>query len=107
MQRRTMKRLLIAVLALGAWGAALAQEYPAKPIRLVIPYASGSVAKVLFRIMMPLLEPKLNTRFIIDARPGADGNIGMAEAARSAPDGYTLLMAPTANFAVLDHLSTN
>ena len=100
-----MKRLLIAALAWATSTSALAQDYPAKPIRLIIPYAAGSVAEVLFRGLMPVLEPRLGQRFIVDARPGADGNIGMAEAARSAPDGYTLVLAPTANFAVLDHLA--
>jgi tripartite-type tricarboxylate transporter receptor subunit TctC len=103
-----MKRTLIAaLLSVAATFAAHAQDYPSKPIRLVIPYAAGSVAEVLFRGMMPVLEPRLNQRFIVDARPGADGNIGMAEAARAAPDGYTLVLAPTANFAVLDHLAKN
>src|SRR4051812_38068632 len=103
----TMKKWLIAGLFTLASSTALAQDYPSKPIRLIIPYAAGSVAEVLFRSMMPALEPRLGQRFIIDARPGADGNIGMAEAARAAPDGYTLLLAPTANFAVLDHLAKN
>jgi tripartite-type tricarboxylate transporter receptor subunit TctC len=83
---------------------ATAQDYPTKPIRLIIPYAAGSVAEVLFRTLTPVLEPKLGQRFVVDARPGADGNIGMTEAARAAPDGYTLVLAPTANFAVLGHL---
>jgi tripartite-type tricarboxylate transporter receptor subunit TctC len=102
-----MKKWLIAGLFTLASCTALAQDYPSKPIRLIIPYAAGSVAEVLFRSMMPALEPRLGQRFIIDARPGADGNIGMGEAARAAPDGYTLVLAPTANFAVLDHLAKN
>lgn len=102
-----MKKLFIAALAWACGAAAFAQDYPAKPIRLIIPYAAGSVAEVLFRTLTPVMEPKLGQRFIVDARPGADGNIGMAEAARAAPDGYTLVLAPTANFAVLDHLAKN
>ena len=102
-----MKKLFIAALAWTCCAAALAQDYPAKPIRLIIPYAAGSVAEVLFRTLAPVMEPKLGQRFIVDARPGANGNIGMAEAARAVPDGYTLVLAPTANFAVLDHLAKN
>jgi tripartite-type tricarboxylate transporter receptor subunit TctC len=97
-------KALIAALALAFAGSAVAQDYPNKPIRLVIPYAAGSVAEILFRPLMPVMEPRLGQRFVVDARPGANGNIGMAEVARAFPDGYTLVLAPTANFAVLDHL---
>ncbi len=101
-------RVWLAGLALACvCSAGLAQEYPAKPIHLVIPYSAGSVGEVLFRILMPVLEPRLGARFILDARPGADGNIGMTEAARAAPDGYTLVFAPTANFAVVQLLYKN
>jgi len=101
-------RVWLAGLALaGVFSAGFAQDYPAKPIHLIIPYSAGSVAEVLFRILMPVLEPRLGERFILDARPGADGNIGMAEAARAAPDGYTLVFAPTANFAVVQLLYKN
>ena len=99
-----MKRFA-AALVLCLATCAFAQDYPTKPIRLVIPYAAGSVAEVLFRVLAPSVEAKLGQRFIVDARPGADGNIGMAEAARATPDGYTLVLAPTANFAVMGHLA--
>jgi tripartite-type tricarboxylate transporter receptor subunit TctC len=91
-----------AVLALASPLAA--QEWPAKPIHVVVPYAAGSVADVLFRTIAPPLEAKLGQRFVLDDKPGAAGNIGTAEAIRAAPDGYTLLLAPTANFAVNQHL---
>lgn len=100
MIRRAAAALAFALFAAGA----LAQDYPTKPIRLIIPYAAGSVAEVLFRTLAVPVEPRLGQRFIVDARPGADGNIGMEEAARAAGDGYTLVLAPTANFAVMPHL---
>jgi tripartite-type tricarboxylate transporter receptor subunit TctC len=84
--------------------SAAAQEYPSKPIRLIIPFAAGSIAEVIFRTLALVAEPSLGQRFIIESKPGADGNIGMADAVRSAPDGYTLVLAPTANFAVMAHL---
>ena len=99
-----VRALFSGLLLAAASCAALAQDYPAKPIHVIIPYSAGSVAEVLFRILMPVLEPALGQRFILDARPGANGNIGMAEAARAAPDGYTLVFAPTANFAVVQFL---
>jgi len=95
-----------AALALGAnfCGIALAQDYPAKPIRLIIPFAAGSVAELIFRTLAPGVENRMNQRFIVEPKPGADGNIGAGEAARAAQDGYTLVLAPTATFAVVAHL---
>jgi tripartite-type tricarboxylate transporter receptor subunit TctC len=94
----------IATAALALASPLAAQEWPAKPIRVVVPYAAGSVADVLFRAMAPTLEARLGQRFVLDNKAGAAGNIGTAEAIRAAPDGYTLLLAPTANFAVNQHL---
>ena len=85
-------------------GAALAQDYPTKPIRLVIPFAAGSVAELIFRTLAPSVEARFNQRFIVEPKPGADGNIGASEVARASPDGYTLVLAPTATFAVASHL---
>ncbi len=103
MNRRSPHIALLAALSLCS-GTALAQDYPNKPIRLIIPYAAGSVAELIFRTLAPGIEASLNQRFIIEPKPGADGNIGAGEAARAAPDGYTLVLAPTANFAVGPHL---
>ena len=84
-----------------------AQEWPAKPIRVVIPNTPGGVSEALFRAMSPGIEARLGQRFFIDNKPGADGAIGGGDVARAAPDGYTLLLAPTANYAVLQHLYKN
>jgi tripartite-type tricarboxylate transporter receptor subunit TctC len=95
---------------LGALGLALAapwapaQDWPAKPIRIVSPYAPGGVGDTIFRLLAPALEARLGQRFVIDNKTGAAGNIGTGEVVRAAPDGYTFLMAPTANFAVNQHL---
>ncbi len=80
------------------------QEWPAKPMRVVVPYAPGPVPEGLFRAQQPFVEARLGGKFFIDNKPGADGTIGTADAARGAPDGYTLLLAPTANFAVTQHM---
>lgn len=104
--RPLLSTVLSALIACAA-SVASGQDYPAKPIHLVVPYSAGSVGEVLFRLLAPVLEPRLGQRFVIDARPGADGNIGMTEVARAANDGYTLLFAPTANFAVVAHLYKN
>lgn len=86
---------------------AIAQEWPAKPVRVVIPFAAGSVSEAIFRVMAPSVESRLGQRFVVESKPGADGHIGVGEVIRSAADGYTLLLAPTANFAVTPHMFRN
>src|SRR5882672_8969623 len=84
--------------------ACLSQEWPARPIRVVIPFAAGSVSEAIFRTMAPGVEADLGQRFIVESKPGADGAIGTGEVVRAAPDGYTLLLGPTAVYAVIPHL---
>ncbi|HTQ72722.1 MAG TPA: tripartite tricarboxylate transporter substrate binding protein [Burkholderiales bacterium] len=85
-------------------GAGVAQDWPARPIRVVIPFAAGSVSEALFRTMTPGVESDLGQRFVLESKPGADGAIGAGEVVRAAPDGYTLLLGPTAVFAVIQHM---
>lgn len=100
-----MLRRVFALLALVlAASPVYAQEWPSKPMRVVVPFSAGSIGETMLRVIAPPVEAKLGQRFIVDAKPGAAGNIGTAEVARSAPDGYTLLLAPTANYAVNMHL---
>ncbi len=84
--------------------AALAQEWPARPIRVVIPFAAGSVAEAIFRTISPGVEGRLGQRFVVESKPGADGIIGTTEVVRAAPDGYTLLTASTSIIAVKAHM---
>lgn len=102
-------RLLLALPALTAvlLSPAGAQEWPAKPVRVVIPFAAGSVSESIFRVMAPSVEARLGQRFVVESKPGADGHIGVGEVVRAANDGYTLLLAPTANFAVTPHMFKN
>lgn len=69
-----------------------AQAYPARPIRLIVPYAAGGGVDVMARLVVPRLSERLGQRVIIDNHAGATGNIGADIAARAAPDGYTVLM---------------
>jgi len=82
-------------------------EWPTKPVRIVYPYAAGGVGDAIFRVIGPALESKFGQRFIVDNKTGADGKIGTLEVINAKPDGYTLLMAPTANYSVNQHLFTN
>ena len=72
---------------------ALAQNYPGKPIRIVIAQAPGSATDVISRVVANRLQESLGQPIIVEARPGAGGALGTEAAARSAPDGYTLFMA--------------
>jgi tripartite-type tricarboxylate transporter receptor subunit TctC len=87
--RRTL--LALAALAGAGVGAAAAQAWPAKPVRLVVPYPPGGPTDVLARIVAVRLSEALGQPFAIDNKPGASGMIGAAEVAKALPDGYTLL----------------
>ncbi len=77
-----------------------AQSYPVKPIRLVVPYPAGGGSDLIARSMSPMLSEKLGQSVVIDNRSGATGMIGTDIAAKSAPDGYTILLASVAEIAV-------
>lgn len=98
-----------ALAALASLGAqAQSEDWPkAGTIRIITPNAAGSVGDNLFRAIAPLIEARINQKFVIENRSGAAGNIGMQAVARAPADGYTLLLAPTANYAVNSHLFKN
>jgi tripartite-type tricarboxylate transporter receptor subunit TctC len=85
-------RGLAALLLAGLAAASVAQGYPTKPIRLVLPFPPGGGTDALARILTPRLNERLGQSIVIDNRPGAAGNISADIVAKSAPDGYTLLM---------------
>lgn len=68
------------------------QVYPTKPVRLIVPFAPGGTTEVLARIIGQKLGEQLGQQVIIDNRPGASGSLGTTIAAKSSPDGYTLLL---------------
>ena len=74
--------------------ASAAQDYPSKPIRLVVPYPAGSSSNdIIARFFANKLEPGLGQQVLVENRPGMGGNVGSEHVARAAPDGYTLLVA--------------
>ncbi len=72
---------------------AVAAAYPAKPVRLIVPFPPGGGTDILARLVGQRLGERLNVQFVVDNRPGAGTNIGMELAARAVPDGYTIIMA--------------
>jgi tripartite-type tricarboxylate transporter receptor subunit TctC len=89
-----------AVAALGMAGSVVAQEYPTRPIRVVIPQSPGGAQDSVARIMTYTLSDRVGWRIVVDNRAGGYGFIGTSIAAKGQPDGYTLLIAHTGEFAV-------
>jgi tripartite-type tricarboxylate transporter receptor subunit TctC len=86
--------MLSAALALGLLfgaGMASAQDYPSRPITVIIPFAGGSASDVVSRIMFDKMSKSMGQPIIVENRPGAGGNSGTLQGARSTPDGYTLI----------------
>ncbi|WP_088345702.1 MULTISPECIES: tripartite tricarboxylate transporter substrate binding protein [Rhodomicrobium] len=81
-----------AVLAFGGFSPAAAQDYPAKSVKIIVPFSAGGPADVYARVVGNYLSEALKQPFIIEDRPGAGSVIGTEAVAKSAPDGYTLLM---------------
>jgi tripartite-type tricarboxylate transporter receptor subunit TctC len=81
-----------AALATGAVPASAA-DYPDKPVKVIVPFAAGGPTDVMARLIAQKLSEELKQQFYVENKPGAGGNIGMTQAARSAPDGYTVLVA--------------
>ena len=97
MQRRTLITAL--PLAALAWRQAHAQDFPARPIRIVVPWAAGTATDTMARLLGQRVAELAQQPVVVDNKPGAGGTIGSAEVARAAPDGYTLLSTSNAHVA--------
>jgi tripartite-type tricarboxylate transporter receptor subunit TctC len=88
------------VLACAVFGAAQAQSYPSKPIRLIVPYAAGGTSDILARQLGPKITEAWSQPVVIENKTGANGNVGADFVAKSAPDGYTLLLTDVGGLVI-------
>jgi len=100
MQRRQFALLALVSFALGLSPAAHAQTYPARPIRLIVPFPAAGATDLFARTLSQKMGERLGATLVIDNKPGAGGAIGSDLAAKAAPDGYTLLLATTSTHSI-------
>jgi tripartite-type tricarboxylate transporter receptor subunit TctC len=93
---RSIIRAGLLALALAANMAGAADEYPSKPVSIVVPYPAGGIVDIVGRLVAEKLSVSLGKRVIVENKPGAGGTIGAAGVAKAAPDGYTLLLGGAA-----------
>jgi len=86
-----IRRFLLALLALVAAAVpAMAQTWPSRPVKLIVPFGAGSTPDLLMRLIADHLKDKFGQNFVVENKPGASGNLGTDAVAKAAPDGYTL-----------------
>ncbi|NBS58528.1 MAG: tripartite tricarboxylate transporter substrate binding protein [Betaproteobacteria bacterium] len=95
-----LNRIAAALMLVVATGAAFAQAYPAKPIRIIVPFAAGGTSDILARAIGPKLTAAWGQPVVIENKTGANGNVGAEFVVRSAPDGYTMLLSDVGALAI-------
>src|SRR4051812_43666060 len=93
-------RWLLPLVLASAFAVAHAQTYPAKTVRIIVPFPPIGAADLLSRTIAQKLGDSWGHQVVIDNRPGAGGNLGLELAAKAAPDGYTAVMAPVTTNAI-------
>jgi len=91
---------IVVALALAGAGAKAEDRYPSKPVRIVVSFAAGGPTDTVARVMGTKMGELLGQQFVVENKAGAGGNIGAEQVAKSAPDGYTLLMATVSTHAI-------
>jgi tripartite-type tricarboxylate transporter receptor subunit TctC len=99
-----MTRFLLLLSALFAFGAAHAQSWPAKPVKFIVPSGPGGTIDPLGRFLADTYTKSFGQNFVIDNRPGAQGNTGIAAIAKAEPDGYTIGIAASSMIAINPHV---
>lgn len=99
-----MKKLSLLVSAVLFSGAALAQAYPSRPVKVVVPWPPGQATDIAARVVAEKLSVSLGQPFVVENRPGAGGSLGSDIVAKSAPDGYTLLASSSGPISIMPNL---
>jgi tripartite-type tricarboxylate transporter receptor subunit TctC len=100
----TCLRLLAGALLIAASAAAQAQAWPERPVRLVVPFPAGGATDLVARVIAQRVSKDIGQQVIVDNKAGAGGTIGSAEAAKAAPDAYTMLLTTSSTHAISPHL---
>src|SRR5580765_1311636 len=98
-----LRMLVPAAFALGLASAALAQSYPSRPIKVIVPYPPGDALDILSRLIGPKVSERVGQQMVVENRPGASGQIGLEIAARAPADGYTTAVGQGGNLVVAPH----
>jgi len=99
-----MTRVALLLVSLAFAGSALAQAYPNRPVRVVVPWPPGQATDLAARIVAEKLAQSLGQPFVIENKPGAGGQIGTEQVIKAAPDGYTLLAASSGPISIMPNL---
>lgn len=106
MQRKYWLRSLCAAATLAfAFGGVHAQNYPSKPVRLIVPFPAGGATDLFARTLSQKLSEKMGTTLVVENRPGAGGTLGSDLAAKANPDGYTLLLSTSSTHSIGPNLN--
>lgn len=97
----------VAAMCAAPWSPAWAQRYPDKPVRIVVPYVAGGNLDVTARLFANALSEELGQPFVVENRPGANGNTGTEQVVRAVPDGYTLAMVAAGTMSINPSLYKN
>jgi tripartite-type tricarboxylate transporter receptor subunit TctC len=103
MKFQQLRRILLGGLCALTWGLSLAQSYPVRPIKIIVPYTPGDGPDVIARLIGNKISERLGQPVVIDNKAGASGQIGLDLTAKSAPDGYTMGVGLVTNLALAPH----
>lgn len=104
MRRWFAAGIVLAATALLATGPASAQQFPSKPIRIVVPFGGGSITDILGRVIGQELSKAVGQPVIVENKPGGDGAVGALEVIKAAPDGHTIFLSTNSPMSVVPHL---
>ncbi len=102
-----MRRFIAVLLLAVSLGAQAQDSYPSRPVKMLVPYAPGGATDIIARIVAAKLTESLGQSFIVENRPGANGNLALEATAKAAPDGYTLLVGNVSTNAINENIYTS